>query len=73
LVDSAISVAGHGGGSRQNRLPIQLDLGLISARVKDLVEHAYCGTVPARGLALVTQVDPAEVLSDENERAADHY
>jgi hypothetical protein len=68
-----VAVARHGGWRRQNRLAIQLDLSLIPARMKYFVEHSHGRTVAARGLALVTQIDPAEVLSNEHEHATDDH
>jgi hypothetical protein len=41
--------------------------------MKNFVKHAHGRTVAPRGFALVAQVDPAEVLSDKYEHAADHH
>ena len=71
-IDALVAIPGERRGSRQNRLPIKLGLGLVPCRVKDLVADTGYATGSARA-ALVRKIDPAEVLGDKKRDAHEHH
>ena len=73
VVDAVVTVARQRGRGRQHGLAVDLDLGLVTRGVEDLVPDAERATaLAAAGLALVAQVDPANVLREKTDADGDN-
>jgi hypothetical protein len=65
-VYALVTITGERGWGGEHGLALQLDLCLVTRRVKDLVADSHGSAVRARAAVLARQIYPAETVRDSD-------